>query len=59
MAAVALIVVQSIMPATAIVPKGHRARAPAKTASETFLTAMLEQKIEQWFAFMAVHILET
>lgn len=56
MAAVAMIIVERIVPDTAIVPKGYRPFAPAKAAGETLFPAVIEQKSQQGFALMARHI---
>ena len=55
MASLALIIVEGIMPATAIIPKGDRILGPAETTREPLIARMLEQEIQQRAAFAFGH----
>lgn len=55
MAALPGIVIQSVMPAAAIVPKRKRSLLPPESARKSLVPGMFEQEIEQWFALALRH----
>src|SRR5215471_15196777 len=52
-AMVALVIVERLMPGAAIIPNGHRARAPLKATHEAILRDVLIEMVEQGRALFA------
>lgn len=49
------IIIQGIMPTTAIVPERNRPLAPSEPASEPLIARMIKQEAEQGFALSFCH----